>query len=112
MAAAPDPAPDAEFPEDAIEVARIIDAWGIKGWFRVQPHAKDPQALFSSKRWFLRPPEPRAGPAPRAEPRPLPVLPTLLRITVAREHGAALYVDEAHAAGVLGEAGRGSVARR
>ncbi len=106
MAAAPDPAPDAEFPEDAIEVARIIDAWGIKGWFRVQPHAKDPQALFSSKRWFLRPPEPRAGPAPRAEPRPLPVLPTLLRITVAREHGddvvaAAHDIDDRSAAETL-----------
>jgi 16S rRNA processing protein RimM len=44
-------------PADAIEVGRIADAWGIKGWFKVLPHSADPQALFSSKRWFLQPSE-------------------------------------------------------
>ncbi|HET6828121.1 MAG TPA: ribosome maturation factor RimM, partial [Ramlibacter sp.] len=47
----------AELPADAIEVGRIADAWGIKGWFKVLPHSADPQALFSSRRWFLQPPE-------------------------------------------------------
>jgi 16S rRNA processing protein RimM len=47
----------AELPADAIEVGRIADAWGIKGWFRVLPHSADPQALFSSKRWYLQPSE-------------------------------------------------------
>ena len=43
----------AELPADAIEVGRISDAWGIKGWFKVLPYSADPEALFSSKRWFL-----------------------------------------------------------
>ncbi len=47
----------AELPADAIEVGRIADAWGIKGWFKVLPHSADPQALFSSKRWYLQPSE-------------------------------------------------------
>jgi 16S rRNA processing protein RimM len=47
----------AELPADAIEVGRIADAWGVKGWFRVLPHSADPQALFSSKRWYLQPSE-------------------------------------------------------
>lgn len=47
----------AELPADAIEVGRIADAWGIKGWFRVLPHSADPQALFSSRRWYLQPPD-------------------------------------------------------
>jgi len=47
----------AELPADAIEVGRISDAWGIKGWFKVQPYSADPEALFSSKRWFLLPSE-------------------------------------------------------
>ena len=44
-------------PADAIEVGRIADAWGVKGWFKVLPYSADPEALFSSKRWFLLPTE-------------------------------------------------------
>ncbi|HEY0201963.1 MAG TPA: ribosome maturation factor RimM [Burkholderiaceae bacterium] len=47
----------AELPPDAVEVGRIADAWGVKGWFKILPHSADPQALFSSKRWFLLPAE-------------------------------------------------------
>jgi 16S rRNA processing protein RimM len=47
----------AEMPADAIEVGRIADAWGVKGWFKVLPHSADPEALFSSKRWYLLPTE-------------------------------------------------------
>ncbi len=42
-------------PEDAIEVARIGEAWGVKGWFKVVAHSKMPEAVFSSKRWYLQP---------------------------------------------------------
>lgn len=47
----------AELPADAIEVGRILDAWGIKGWFKVLPYSASPEALFSSRRWFLLPSE-------------------------------------------------------
>jgi len=47
----------AALPADAIEVGRIADAWGIKGWFKVLPYSADPEALFSSKTWFLLPAE-------------------------------------------------------
>jgi len=47
----------AEMPADAIEVGRIADAWGVKGWFKVLPYSADPEALFSSKSWFLLPTE-------------------------------------------------------
>jgi len=49
---------EGELPEDAVEVGRVLGAWGIKGGIKVKPFAADPQALFSSKRWFIRPPEP------------------------------------------------------
>ena len=42
---------------DAIEVGRIADAWGIKGWFKVLPYSASPEALFSSKLWYLLPAE-------------------------------------------------------
>ncbi|MDQ6680846.1 MAG: hypothetical protein M3Y67_07770 [Pseudomonadota bacterium] len=35
------------WPADALEVGRIVDAWGVKGWVKVQAFSSDPQALFS-----------------------------------------------------------------
>jgi len=72
-------------PDDAVEVARVLGAWGVKGAIKVKPFAADPQALFSSKRWFVAPP-PDAGPRPaQATARP-----ALLRIVQAREQGDAV----------------------
>jgi len=66
-----------DFPADAVEVGRIAGAWGVKGAFKVQAFADDPQALFASRRWFLRP----------AEGALISKPPPLLRITQARDHG-------------------------
>jgi 16S rRNA processing protein RimM len=70
------------WPEDAVEVGRIVDAWGVKGWIKVQPFATDPQALFSTRRWFLQPPEANGPKRPAAVS-----LPPLLKVTVAKLHG-------------------------
>jgi 16S rRNA processing protein RimM len=53
------PAGDADpsWPDDAVEVGRVLDAWGIKGWVKAQSFASDPQALLEARRWYLRPPE-------------------------------------------------------
>ncbi len=77
LSAVPSDAPD--MPADAIEVGVVVGPWGIKGAFKVHAHATDPQALFSSRRWFLQPP---ASQGPRR-----PALPLLLRVTQAREQG-------------------------
>lgn len=45
----------ADLPTDAVEVGRVLDAWGVKGWFKVLPYSADPEALFSSRRWYLLP---------------------------------------------------------
>ena len=78
----------ADWPEDAIEVGRIVDAWGLKGWLKVQPFASDPQALFSSRCWYLKPSE-RTGIV-----RPVGVagvaagaFPALLNISQVKDHG-------------------------
>ncbi|WP_311223743.1 MULTISPECIES: ribosome maturation factor RimM [unclassified Acidovorax] len=47
----------AELPADAVEVGRIADAWGVKGWFKVMPYSASPEALLSAKRWYLQPAE-------------------------------------------------------
>ena len=79
------------WPDDAIEVGIITDAWGVKGWFKVKPYAADPQALFSSKRWLLKPPEVEG---PKTVVRTVAV-PPLLKIMVAKDHGDAV-VAQAH----------------
>jgi len=70
-------------PADAVEVGRVLGAWGVKGGIRVKPFAADPQALFSSRRWYLQAP---AGVLPQGSRAPRP-LPALLRVVQAREHG-------------------------
>ncbi len=65
---APVPAEDLSWPEDAIEVGRILGAWGIKGGIKVLPFAADPQALFSAKVWFLKPAESSKKPSAAANP--------------------------------------------
>lgn len=84
----PDPpgaADEPAFPADAIEVGRVIGAFGIKGWIRVQPFSADPKALFSSRRWFIQPPErPSQRPGPKVVAA---ALPRLLRITQAKDQG-------------------------
>jgi len=86
------------FPDDAVEVGRITGAWGIKGGIRVQPFSRHPQALFSSRRWFLKPPEAAPGAAVAAPPtvagrtaaKPAAAaaaIPRLLRVTSSKEQG-------------------------
>ena len=82
MTSTPSSAAEPAWPDDAVEVGRIAGAWGVKGWFKVQPFAADPQALFSSKRWFLR----AADEARPARPGAA-ALPALLKIVEAKEHG-------------------------
>ena len=47
----------AELPSDAVEVGRITDAWGVKGWFKVLPYSSNPEALLAAKSWLLQPAE-------------------------------------------------------
>lgn len=49
-------------PDDAVEVGRILDAWGVKGWLKILPHSTHPEALFSAKSWFLQAPDAKFRP--------------------------------------------------
>jgi 16S rRNA processing protein RimM len=77
MPLADDPA---VWPDDAVEVARVADAWGIKGWLRIQPYAAEAQAVFKARQWFLQPP------AGKPRPKEAPALPKVLNVTLVKEH--------------------------
>ena len=47
----------ATLPTDAVEVGRIGEAWGIKGWFKIVPYSANPEALLSGGSWYLLPSE-------------------------------------------------------
>jgi 16S rRNA processing protein RimM len=73
------------WPEDAVEVGRVADAWGVKGWIKVQPFSAEPQALLAARQWFLKAAE---GPsAVKPAGAPARGLPPFLHITAARRHG-------------------------
>lgn len=70
-----------DFPADAVEVGRIGEAWGIKGWFKVQTFSASPEAVFSSRQWYLQAPEQGSRPFDGVR---------LLRVREAREHSGAV----------------------
>jgi 16S rRNA processing protein RimM len=69
---------DAGWPADALEVGRIGDAWGLKGWFKVLSYASPPEAILSARHWHLR--------APSRAPATVG-FPSALVIREVREHG-------------------------
>ena len=82
-----DPAETA-FPDDAVEVGCVVGAWGLKGGIRVKAFARNPSALLSSRRWFIRPPDANA-PGVALRPKPT-AYPPVLRITHSKEQGDAV----------------------
>ena len=78
----------------------VAGAWGVKGGVKVKPFAADPQALFSSRRWFLSPSESKPGHR----------VPAVLKVTSAREQGDTVVatvqdIDDRDAAQALSGAG-------
>lgn len=73
-------------PADAIEVGRVGEAWGVKGWFKVVAHSSVPEALFSSKRWYVLPADRGAQNFAGSK---------LLRIVEVKEHGGGVVASAA-----------------
>lgn len=82
------------WPDDAVEVGRIADAWGVKGWIKVQSFASDPQALLDARRWYLKAPEggPVARPASAAAAAGARI-PPHIAVLACREHGSTLVAQ-------------------
>ena len=75
------------WPDDALEVGRIGEAWGLKGGFHVLPYADPPEALLAASRWHLKPAESARRP-PGAAP-----LPATLEIASVRASGDGLIAS-------------------
>ncbi len=78
----------ATWPDDALEVGRIGEAWGLKGGFRVIAYADPPEALLAASRWHLRPAE-----EPRRPTGAAVFLPETLEIASVRASGDGLVAS-------------------
>lgn len=47
-----------QLPADAVEMGRVTDAWGIKGWIKVHAYSASAEALLAAQHWYLQPPVP------------------------------------------------------
>jgi 16S rRNA processing protein RimM len=79
---------ESAWPADAVEVGRVLDAYGVKGWIKAQSFSNDTKALIAAKRWYLKTSadqvKRRVGPT---GPGVAPKLPPFLAIMAARDHG-------------------------
>lgn len=73
----------AHSPDDLVELGRIVSAYGVKGWVKIQPYSAHAEVLLNTKFWWLKTPMPSAG---------VGVLPSarLVKVIQARPQGAAL----------------------
>lgn len=43
-------------PDDLVELGRVVSAYGVRGWVKIQPYAVDGDTLLTAKRWWLKTP--------------------------------------------------------
>jgi 16S rRNA processing protein RimM len=72
-------------PSDLVELGRVISAYGVLGWVKIQPHSAQAEVLYQTKKWWL------ASAAPDAEQGfSSPVAYTVLK---ARPQGSSLVAQ-------------------
>ncbi len=50
-----------EAPDDLVELGRVVSAYGVRGWIKIQPHAANGQVLLGAKTWWFKTPAPIKG---------------------------------------------------
>ncbi|WP_041682607.1 ribosome maturation factor RimM [Pusillimonas sp. T7-7] len=48
-------------PTDLVELGRIVSAYGVRGWVKVQPHSSSGEVLLKAATWWLKAPAPKTG---------------------------------------------------
>ncbi|MFY9136733.1 ribosome maturation factor RimM [Zwartia sp.] len=48
-------------PDDLVELGRIVSAYGVRGWVKIQPHSAQGLVLRAAPVWWLAPPVPPAS---------------------------------------------------
>ncbi len=64
---------DAAPPDDLVEVGRVVNAHGVRGWLKIQPHSPQADALSGAPVWWFKAPDPALGSGASARPRGLKI---------------------------------------
>jgi 16S rRNA processing protein RimM len=87
MQSVPEPSPS-----DAVVVGRVVGAYGVQGWLRIEPfNAPEDSVLLHARRWHLQAAE---GGRPSSTRPQLP-LPAVLTVERCRVQGAVLVANVA-----------------
>ena len=73
-------------PDDLIEIGKVLAAYGVKGWVKIQPYAADAGTLLAARQWWLKAPVPpgKSGASSRVQ---------LTRVVSAKKHGSAVVAQ-------------------
>lgn len=83
-------------PDDLIELGRIVSAYGVRGWVKIQPHSAQGLVLRAAPVWWLSPPVPPVSVS--TESSFAPTAPKLRPHTVkqVRPQGSTVVADLEH----------------
>lgn len=74
-------------PGDLVELGRIVSAYGVRGWIKIQPFSAEADVLRTASQWWL------ARPAPVTDAGASPSLPRCVKVTRVRDQGSDLVAE-------------------
>lgn len=87
-------------PDDLVELGRIVSAYGVRGWVKIQPHSAQGLVLRAAPVWWLAPPvSPASSPATPSSGLANTTTPPMLRahaVKQVRPQGSTVVADLEH----------------
>lgn len=74
-------------PGDLVELGRIVSAYGVRGWVKIQPFSPEADVLRAARQWWL------ARPVPLTDQGVLSSPPYSVEVTKARTQGSDLVAE-------------------
>lgn len=77
-------------PDDLVELGRIVDAYGIRGWVKIQPYSATSEVLLETSAWWLKASVPHGASGAFSHP---PNSVRQVRVLASRRQGATIVAQ-------------------